>query len=121
MFKKREICIVSVLAAVIAMVAYIYHDDQSYKFDALTDQHKASYCAGVFEYGKSYATDKEQKYTFTKAAEWFDERAKSFGGVKDMSRDRAKTDLEALRISGDQSGFKKICERCADIVLANKK
>ena len=41
MFKKREICIVSVLAVVIAMVAYIYHDDQSYKFNALTDQHKA--------------------------------------------------------------------------------
>ena len=121
MFKKREICIVSVLAAVIAMVAYIYHDDQSYKFDALTDQHKASYCAGVFEYGKSYATDKEQKYTFTKAAEWFDERAKSFGGVKNTSRVRAKTDPEALRIAGDQSGFKKIGERCADIVLANKK
>ena len=121
MFKKREICIVSVLAAVIAMVAYIYHDDQSYKFDALTDQHKASYCAGVFEYGKSYATDKEQKYTFTKAAEWFEDRAQSFGGVKNMSRDRAKTDLEALRIAGDQSGFKKVGERCADIVLANKK
>lgn len=121
MFKKREICIVSVLAVVIAMVAYIYHDDQSYKFNALTDQHKASYCAGVFEYGKSYATDKEQKYTFTKAAEWFDERAKSFGGVKNMSHDRAKTDLEALRISGDQSGFKKIGDKCADIVLANKK
>ena len=106
---------------VMAMVAYIYHDDQSYKFDALTDQHKASYCAGVFEYGKSYATDKEQKYTFTKAAEWFDERAKSLGGMKNTSRDRAKTDLEALRVSGNASAFEKIGDKCADIVLANKK
>ena len=106
---------------VMAMVAYIYHDDQSYKFDALTDQHKASYCAGVFEYGKSYATDKEQKYTFTKAAEWFDERAKSLGGMKNTSRDRAKTDLEALRVSGNASAFEKIGDKCADIVLDNKK
>ena len=41
--------------------------------------------------------------------------------MKNMSRDRAKTDLEALRISGDQSGFKKIGDKCADIVLTNKK
>ena len=75
----------------------------------------------MFEYGKSYATDKEQKYTFTKAAEWFDERAKSLGGMKNASRDRAKTDLEALRVSGNASAFEKIGDKCADIVLANKK
>ena len=75
MFKKREICVVFGLAALLAAVAYINHEDQSYKFDSLTQQHKASYCAGVYEYGKTYATDREQKYTFTKATEWFEERA----------------------------------------------
>lgn len=107
MFKKREICVVFGLAALLAAVAYINHEDQSYKFDSLTQQHKASYCAGVYEYGKTYATDKEQKYTFTKATEWFEERA--------------KTDLEALRVSGNASAFEKIGDKCADIVLANKK
>ena len=60
MFKKREICVVFGLAALLAAVAYINHDDQSYKFDSLTQQHKASYCAGVYEYGKTYATDKSR-------------------------------------------------------------
>ena len=121
MFKKREICVGFGLAALLAAVAYINHEDQSYKFDSLTQQHKASYCAGVYEYGKTYATDKEQKYTFTKATEWFEERAKSLGGMKNTSRDRAKTDLEALRVSGNASAFEKIGDKCADIVLANKK
>ena len=122
MFKKREICVVFGLAAAIGgILAYINHEDQSYKFDSLTQQHKASYCAGVYEYGKTYATDKEQKYTFTKATEWFEERAKSLGGMKNTSRDRAKTDLEALRVSGNASAFEKIGDKCADIVLANKK